>query len=190
MTPQLTLPQKIAAHVGPTHLTEDQFSDLLARSPQTDSSNSAPSQAHLLTCEQCAAELATLRESLSLFRRAASAYADDELRRLPQMSLPSRRIFSPALEPTWLVAAAAIFLAALLPMQLARQHSFQPARALSASVSTDVAESESDEALLDDVDRDTSASVPAPMQALVDPMAGISSTSTGTSIQSSAQRKD
>jgi hypothetical protein len=179
--PQLTLQPNIAAH-----LTEDQFGELLTDSSQAASS---PAQAHLLSCDQCAAELFTLRDSLSLFRHAASAYADNELRRLPQISLPSRSIVSTALGPTQWVAATAIFLVALLPMQIARQHSLRSAPAVSASVSSDLDQSQSDEALLEDVDRDTSALIPEPMQTLADPTANFS-TSTDTSIQSSVQRKD
>jgi hypothetical protein len=70
-------------------------------------------------------------------------------------------------------------------MQSLRQHSFRSAPAVSAAASDSA--SESDEALLEDVDRDTSASVPAPMQALADPTDSISSTA---SVSTSEQRKD
>jgi hypothetical protein len=51
---------------------------------------------------------------------------------------------------------------------------------------------ESDEALLEDVNREESASVPAPMQTLADPTDSVASTSADieTSIQTSDQRKD
>jgi hypothetical protein len=87
--------------------------------------------------------------------------------------LPARSFFSPALSPTYCAAAAALFLAAILPIQSLHQHALRVAPAVSA-VATEGA-SQSDEALLDDVDRYTSASVPAPMQVLADPAAGISS---------------
>ncbi len=180
MTPQLTSQSDIAS--GNTHLTEDQFGELLAASAPAADSNSSPIDAHLLSCAQCASELATLRESLALFRHATSNYADSQLHLMP-IALPSRRIVSPILEPAWFVAAAAILLLAILPTQIARLHPLQQRLTSAAAVANN--SSESDEALLDDVDRYTSASVPAPMQALADP-----TTSVSTATQSSAQRKD
>ena len=66
MTPQLALQPQIAAsqsqtHLSPQspHLTEDQLDQLLARSANCAAS---PAEAHLLACDQCAAELAGLRE--------------------------------------------------------------------------------------------------------------------------------
>jgi anti-sigma factor RsiW len=177
MTPQLTL------HPSSAHLTEDQFGELLA---QTSGPTLEAVEAHLLACEQCASELANLRDSLSLFRQASNTYADNELRRLPPVSMPARGVLSPAFAPTYLLTAAALFLAAILPMQSLRQHTFSAAPAVSAG--TPESASQSDEALLEDVDSYTSASVPAPMQALADPnlsSAGISSTN-----QNSDQRKD
>jgi hypothetical protein len=191
MTPQLALQPQIAASQSQTdssahlttHLTDDQFDELLTRSANCAPS---PAEAHLLACDQCATELAGLRESLSLFRRASTAYAYNQLRGMPRMPLPSRRIFSPALEPTWWVAAAAIVLAGLLPMQLSRPH--VPQTQSSGTVALEDRSAQSDEALLEDIDRDTSASVPASMQALADPTAGAASVN--TSISTSTQRKD
>jgi hypothetical protein len=182
MTPQLTLlPNKIP---GTGHLTEDQFGELLAMPTRAADSAPGPTEAHLLACEQCTTELTGLRESLSLFRVASNAHADSELRRMPQVTLGARGALSPAIVPTWWMAAAAIILAAILPMQSLRQHSVRPAPAVSATVSDSSVES--DEALLEDVDRATSASVPAPMQALADPTDGISS----SAINSTSRRKD
>jgi hypothetical protein len=197
MTPQLASQPGVAAcadldsrHL--THLTEDQFGELLTDSPGPSGSdpgpNAALAAAHLLSCRQCAAELTTLRESLSLFREATNAYAGNELRRRPQMSLPTRRLLSPALEPAYWAAAAAIVLAAFLPMQFLRQHPSQPAPSVVASVADRSAQS--DEALLEDVNREISASVPAPMQALADPTGGEASVDLDSSAAPSTQRKD
>jgi hypothetical protein len=177
MTPQLTL------HPGSAHLTEDQFGELLTHTagPALESA-----EVHLLACDQCASELAGLRDSISLFRRASNTYADNELRRLPPVSLPARGTLSPALAPTYWLAAAALFLAAILPMQSLRQHTLHAAPAVSAG--TPESTSQSDEALLEDVDSYSSASVPAPMQALADP--NFSSTGITATIQNSDQRKD
>ena len=187
MTPQLALQSHIAAGQNQTdksaHLTEAQFDELLTRSANCASS---PAEAHLLACDQCAAELASLRESLSLFRHASTAYAYNQLRAIPRVALPSRRIFSPTLEPTWWVAAAAIVLAGLLPMQLSRPR--VPQTPSSSAATLEDCSAQSDEALLEDVDRDTSASVPSSMQALADPTAGAASVN--ASVSTSTQRKD
>jgi hypothetical protein len=181
MTPQLAYQPGIAPRIA--HLTEDQFGELLAACSQT-SDPASPAEAHLLSCEQCAAELVNLRESLSLFRQASVAHADNVLRQLPQMSIPIRRpLLTPGAQATWAFAAAATFLVALLPMQSFRQHPLQPAPAVATSVAGPSAES--DEALLEDINQELSASVPAPMQALADPTA-----TTAASVSTSDQRKD
>jgi hypothetical protein len=177
--------------MGEGHLTEEQFGELIAASAKT-APDAAPAEAHLQGCEQCAAELAGLRECLTLYREASTAYADRELRRIPQVKLPARRpLLFPALEPAyWAVAAAAIFLAALLPMQSLRRHAVQPPPAVAASAANAAVGTESDEALLEDVNREESASVPAAMQALEDPSASTTSAGSETLKQTSDQRKD
>lgn len=182
MTSQITSQSDIAPS-DHTHLTEDQFGELLMTSASAIDSNSASVKAHLLSCKQCACELASLREAVALFRQATNDYADNQLHRMPRIAFPSRRVVSPALESGWLVAAAVIVLLAILPMQITRRHPLQPKSSSAAAISNNVLES--DEALLEDVDRYTSASVPAPMQALADP-----TTSLSTPTQSFAQRKD
>jgi hypothetical protein len=196
MTPELALqPDNNARRpMGEGHLTEEQFGELIAASAKTAAVDSSPAEAHLRSCEQCAAEIANLRECLSLYREASTAYADRELRQMPQVKLPAHRpLLFPALEPAyWAAAAAAIFLAAMLPLQTLHRHAVQPATAVAADASSASVGSESDEALLDDVSREESASVPTPMQALADPTGSASSTSAGieTSNQTSDQRKD
>lgn len=182
MTSQITSQSDIASS-GHTHLTEDQFGELLATSAPAVDSNSASVESHLLTCKQCACELASLRGAVALFRQATSDYADNQLYRMPRIALPSQRVVSLGLEPGWLVAAAMIVLLAILPMQITRRHPLQPRSPSAAAISNNLLES--DEALLEDVDRYTSALVPAPMQALADP-----ATSLSTPTQSFAQRKN
>jgi hypothetical protein len=164
MTPQLVLSRNATAS---DHLSEDQFGDLLVQS----SANGQAGQ-HLLACERCAAELATMRESLVLFRDASRAHSDNELRRLPQMTLPSRRLNSAALDPAFWLAAAAILLTALSPMEMQRLRGSHT-QAVTASAASSSDAGQSDEALLDDVDREASATLPAPMQALADPSASL-----------------
>ncbi len=160
------------------HLTEVQFGELLDGS--ANKTYRIPDRAltsaeeHLLTCEQCAAELATLREALLLFRGAATAYADDQLRNSAPIPIPARPLVVPALRPMYFAAAAALALAAFVPMQMLHQRSRQAPQqmtATGAAVDVQTYATESNEALLDDVDRAASASVPDSMQALADPAA-------------------
>jgi anti-sigma factor RsiW len=176
--------------MGEGHLTEAQFGELIAASAN-NAAGTAPAETHLQSCEPCAAEVASLRECLSLFREASTAYADRELRRIPQVTLPPRRpLLFPALEPAyWATAAAAIFLAALLPMQTLHRHAVQSAPAVAVGAPSASVASESDEALLEDVSREESASVPAAMQALEDPSASTTSAGVETLNQTSDQRK-
>jgi len=190
MTPQI-VPSQTAGHfdsveeeklVG-AHLTPEQFGELLAAADSDASPNAALAEAHLLTCTRCSAELDELRQSIILFRNAVNAYADEQLQRRSRWTLPARlaptRRFVPAY---WAAAAAAMLLTALLPMQVLR-HSARPAQP-AAVASSAPANAQSDEALLDDVDRAISTSVPTPMQALADPTADASnSNSTSTSSQ-------
>jgi anti-sigma factor RsiW len=177
MNPQLA-PQDLTTG---GHLTSDQFGDLLT------AATTGPVEAHLAACEECAAEAAALRDSISLFRQASTAFADNQLRALPPLSIPSRRLHSPTVQPAFWAAAAALLLAAFLPMQSLHQHAVQPIASATASIASQdqTPTQESDEALLQDVDREASASLPASMQALADPTAEDSS-----SIQTSTQRKD
>ncbi len=168
------------------HLTEAQFGELLAQSTRVESAECASAEAHLLACEQCATELAGLRESLSLFRDASTAYADDQLRRLPPMPAPARLLLTPVLRPAYLATAAALVLAAFLPMQMLWQRSHPTAQpSAPASTTVQVFATESNEVLLDDVDREVSASVPSAMQELADP-----TVATDISDPNSTQRKD
>jgi anti-sigma factor RsiW len=194
MTPQPPMQFDIvdSTPVGDLHLTEQQFGDLLARSagsPDPGSDVDPVAEAHLRTCEQCAAELAGLLESISLFRQATGAYADRQLRLQPRWRIPLHRHL---VQPAYF-AAAAILLISVVPMQMARRHPPQPKPAVASGASAVVAAysqatAESDDALLEDVNSEISASVPTPMQALDVPVA--STDPTVESVQTSTQRKD
>jgi hypothetical protein len=73
-------------------------------------------------------------------------------------------------------------------MQVMHQHSLQIAPSVAISVADRPVQS--DEALLEDVNREISASVPTPMQALADPTVAVASVDTGSSVTTSTQRKD
>jgi len=160
------------------HLTEAEFGALMAGVP-----DDARVQTHLFSCAKCSAEVASLRESLVLFREASDAFAARELRRIPPVVLPSRRLHSPSLEPMYWLAAAAMLLVALLPLGVIHRHAAPPTPTVAvAPVDRSV---QSDEALLEDINRETSEAVPTPMQALADPTGSFDS-----SPQNSTQRKN
>lgn len=199
MTPEMTREQLAAqpgstqhAPPGESHLTGEQFGELLARPAEAVGPEPTLAEAHLLACGQCTAELASLREAITLFRDASSAYADEQLRGIPQWKLPNRRVFSHTFAPAYWFVAAAMFLTALLPLQVMRRHKLHPAAAVvsSAAVSEPDRDAQSDEMLLDEVNREISASVPTPMQALADPSADTSTVNNETSVTTSTQRKD
>jgi hypothetical protein len=66
-----------------------------------------------------------------------------------------------------------IFVAALFPLSLHRQRQVSPVTATAASGSLQT--TESDDALLADIDQKVSADVPSPMEPLADPTAGATS---------------
>jgi len=157
--------------VNAVHLTDDQFGALLAARAGSGSGDDTAAEAHLRSCALCTAELEGLRESFSIFREASLAcantvYEDREARTEGK----SRDWVAAAQRPQllhpafWAAAAAMLLTAILLPLQLRR-----PTAAISVAAHSSVSSGESDEALLEDVNRDLSASVPSPMQALADP---------------------
>jgi anti-sigma factor RsiW len=141
---------------------------------------------HLDGCYACSAELATLNQSLSAFRNASHSMAQR------QFSSLHRSAFSPTqgrkwmVQPLYFALAAALLVATAVPLALPHHPSaIQPAahQIESAQSSPSARNAESDEALLEGIDQDLSASVPEPMQPLADP------TATSTSVTSiSTQR--
>jgi hypothetical protein len=169
------------------HLSHEQLCDLLladvSLQPERESSNDRNADSdvvheHLRACLICSAELRSLRDSLSHFRDASVSYARQEFAQsYAQRSsiAPPHRFLS---QPLYWTAAAVVFVAALFPLTLHRQH---PAPAVIQTTATSPSRhtAESDEALLADIDQKLSADVPSPMEPLADPTAGaISTTST------------
>jgi hypothetical protein len=167
-----------------THLNEEQIAELLAASPRefVEDSDLASLQAHASECAECGAEIARMKESLALFREASAAYAEAHLNRVPAWHPPARRPLM-VQSAYWAAAAAAVFLAALVPMQMAFRHRANPSAQPPVVAVTQHAPAETDEALLDSVNRELSESVPTPMQALADPTGGAANSS-----QNSTQR--
>jgi hypothetical protein len=150
---------------------------------------------HLRACPLCAAELRSLQDSLTTFREAATSFADQELAllrartprrpaRLPVTLAGDRFYRKPFL---WAVAAVLLVgatLGSVIPMGLHRQHARIASVAAVTALHPSSPASESDQALLEEVDDDLSTSVPSAMQPLSDPLAADStqeSNSTPTS---------
>jgi hypothetical protein len=171
------------------HLTHEQLCDLvLAESslplegglPNDFESTSDVVQAHLRACPVCSAELRSLRDSLSNFRDASVSFARQEFAH----SYARRSSIAPPhsylSQPLYWAAAAVVFVAALFPLSMHRQRPIAPVTATVSSGPSQI--TESDEALLADIDQKVSADVPSPMEPLADPTAG-TTTTTSTSDQ-------
>jgi len=170
------------------HLSHEQLCDLiladLSLQPEGESWNDQKADSdvvheHLRACLICSAELRSLRDSLSHFRDASVSFARQEF----AQSYAQRSSIAPPhsflSQPLYWTAAAVVFVAALFPLSMHRQHSAPPvARTTASSLQT----TESDEALLADIDQKLSADVPSPMAPLADPTAEASST-TSNSVQ-------
>jgi anti-sigma factor RsiW len=148
------------------HLTSEQFGELVARG--TTDSRPSEADAHLAQCPSCREELNSTREALALFRQSAAVFAHREFSRAPHGkatgALAWRRSFSPRL--LW-ATAALLVIAGALPLELQRHAA--PVSKPSHTTSVAATSSQSDEALLEDINREVSAGVPAPKQALADP---------------------
>jgi hypothetical protein len=171
------------------HLTHEQLCDLILADSslplegefQNDLENdSNVVQAHLRACLTCSAELKSLRDSLSHFRDASVSYARQEF----AQSYAQRSSISPPhsylSQPLYWTAAVVVFAAALFPLSMHRQRTVYPATVTAMSGSPQT--TESDEALLADIEQKVSADVPSPMEPLADPTAGATPT-TSTSDQ-------
>jgi hypothetical protein len=171
------------------HLTHEQLCDLILADsslrPESISENDHQSgsdvvQAHLRACLICSAELRSLRDSLAHFRDASVSYARQEF----AQSYARRSSIAPPhsflSQPLYWTAAAVVFVAALFPLSLRQQRSVSSGTATTASRSAQT--TESDEALLADIDQKVSADVPSPMEPLADPTAEANAT-TSTSDQ-------
>ncbi|WP_158943629.1 hypothetical protein [Granulicella sp. S190] len=160
------------------HLTHEQLCDVLL----ADSSSQPVGvyrdtdvvDQHLQACLNCAAELKSLRDSLSHFRDASVAYSRQEF----AQSYASRSSIAPPhsllSQPLYWAAAAVVFVAALFPITLHQQQS--AARSAMKTAAATLQTRESDEALLADIDQKVSADVPSPMEALDDPTDATNST--------------
>jgi hypothetical protein len=150
------------------HLTHEQLCDLiLADSSLRPNDDSDVVEQHLQACLICSAELKSLRDSLSLFRDASVAYARQEFAH----SYAQRSSITPPhsylSQPLYWAAATVLFVAALFPITFYQQQRAAAHSAVTATVAPP--QTESDDALLADIDQKVSADVPSPMEPLADP---------------------
>ena len=163
------------------HLTHEQLCDLILGDPSPETTD------HLRDCHLCAAELATLTQSLAAFRSATDVWAGREWihqqtrTREPHRPASSIKTF---MFPALWTAVAALLVAVTLPLALHHNApSSTTTTANPAAVATQPSATQSDEALLEEIDQTLSSSIPSPMQPLNDPTAGRHN-------QSNTQRKN
>jgi len=145
-----------------THLTAAQLDGILI-----GDTNSA-ALAHIESCPTCAAELDTTRSSITLFGEALTSMAQNERSRLaPRPTLidsfsakrPIRRLTA-----TLALAASVAIVATVVPFG-----HLMPPPAVKTPPPVPVSSVQSDEALLNEIDQQLSASVPAALAPLEDP---------------------
>jgi hypothetical protein len=173
------------------HLNHEQLCDLLlanrADTWPLESPEIERSREHVRNCHVCADELATLNHSLDLFRSTADAWASHEWHShqslLQSSSLkpaPVTNGFSAffAKPVVWATAAAVALFAAALPVTL--HYWPDTSKPTSPVAVVRPADTQSDEALLLEINQTLSSSVPTPMQPLADPTAGSNNQSNAT----------
>jgi anti-sigma factor RsiW len=201
------------------HLSHDQLCDLLIDSAAPSNPGDAPAtqagalahdavHAHLSACPRCAAEYFALEAALSNFGHATIGFAESQLALLhiasPTQPAATLRGLALRARPAryarplnWALAAA-VFAAAVLP--IAAHHRISPGHPGVPAVATiqshaPAADSaarsnpQQDEALLEEIDNDLSASVPTAMQPLADPLPTQSDVLDSTSTAPSSRRK-
>ncbi len=168
------------------HLSHEQLCDvLLAQAAEQTPAALEAAEDHLRNCLICTSELEALRNSIALFRRAGSSYAERVYAR-PAMRnasiAPSPRFGSHVL---YWATAAAIAIAVALPfgLHLHGTHAAAVSERVTATATASTDSAQSDEALLDGIDKDLSAAVPAALEPLADP-------TNGTATSTSTQRKN
>lgn len=143
-------------HVTDRHLTDEQMYTLLDTTEQPESSV----RLHLDTCAACQTELASLNGALSNFRVAATGLAAAQPARLVRRAEVSTALQPSAFRrPLWAVSLASA--AALVAVSVSVIRPPHPAPVAPAPVTVSApAIAESDDALLDGIQRDLSASIP------------------------------
>jgi hypothetical protein len=173
------------------HLNHEQLCDLLIDAPPDETSALLEAnQEHLRDCLICASELELMRSSLAGFQHVSTTIADRELARKPIRphfasiyNTPPRGLITMGF--FW--ATAALVIAATIPLGMLNPR-FNPMGTPETTVSdqattTSKVQPISDAALLDGIDQDLSAALPAPMKPLAGPASNIEPASTDTQNQ-------
>jgi hypothetical protein len=127
---------------------------------------------HLTECDECRAAVAQLEHGLGVYRNAAVQWSAESLATRPQQFVTVKK--QPILSLRWAMAAIipiVLVLIAMLPFRASNPRPAQPAAQIS------------DDALLDQVDEQTSAAVPSSMESLTH----LVSTGNGTAVKGSKQ---
>jgi hypothetical protein len=146
-----------------SHLTTEQMEAMLRQSPFR-----LQAMKHLDVCASCREEVEALSKLLSRFRSSSMVYAEQMQTRSQLIRSPhSERFLRSARSLRWCLAAVALACIFATPAVLRRlkpilQMAPAPAGKSVATRTSDI----SDEALLEDVQNDLAASVPAPLQML------------------------
>jgi anti-sigma factor RsiW len=169
------------------HLNHEQICDLLLDNATADAAQDA-NREHLQDCLICASELELLRASVTNFRSASVIIADRAFaRRELHPALGSNQPKRPAryLTPAYFWAATAVLLTAALPLGLyhSNLNPFlkhpQPV-VVATTAATKASTLESDEALLEGINQELSASVPLPLQPLASTTSNASAQTTSS----------
>jgi hypothetical protein len=196
----MNLPTQPTRHLTHEQLANLLLADRPSDAGTFDSEEIERSEEHLRGCALCVGELDSLRQSLALFRSTADAWAQhawestaerrgiDISRLVIQTGAAESRSrgirFSAgnaglagffARPAVWGAAAAIALFGAALPIALHRFDGPQPAQQTTnrpAALAHANETTQSDEALLLEINQTLSSSVPAPMQPLADPTAG------------------
>ena len=153
-----------------THVTDEQMYELLQPN--------ASELPHLQICPECQAEVSILRQSVANFRSAATGFAAVEaLKHPPLAARGSSWFFGPKVWAASFATAAAVLAVSISMLHPVHNSTgTQPSR--SGSAPQAALTTESDDALLEGIQRDLSTSIPPSLEPLAVPAA-----SSGTSTQ-------
>jgi hypothetical protein len=144
------------------HLTHQQLCDLLI-----DTTPDEASSAHLVACPACSAEFSALNSSLVNFRQASIQMAEQTIDHRPLL-LPAQRTRRFLAIPAYVAAAAALAVAIIIPLLPNTRTTNVASDAPPAIVAT-AHNTESDEALFEEIHEDVAAPVPGPLEPLANP---------------------
>jgi hypothetical protein len=165
-----------------SHLTHKQLCDLVIASPlDPEAAADDTVHTHLHSCYTCMAELTALTGTLDQFQTVAHTVTGREFNVQPRAKISLLAARKPAfrwMQPLSFALAIALLVAVALPFTLTQHHpAIAPQQAhIMAPVAAPAANAISDEALLEGVDQDLSASIPDSMQPLADPTATAATT--------------